>query len=327
MNKNLFNLQKLSWLSGSRCVVTGGAGFIGSHVTEQLSKLGLKVTVIDDLSTGREINLKGIACTVVKGTITDEALLTKEFEGADYVFHIAAIPAVPRSIENPTATAFANIWGTQTVLECARKAKVKKVVYSASSSAYGGITSREARAEDLAPQPLSPYAAQKLTGEYLCKVYAHSMGLNTVSLRYFNIFGPRQNPESTYAAVIPKFIKLNLAKQPIPINGDGLQSRDFTYIENAVLANLLASNPEAKTSGEVMNVACGSTFTLLELVKQIDTITGNKSKLEFLPTRAGDVNYSLANISKAKKLIGYEPQVSFTEGLQKLIEEMQAAGI
>jgi nucleoside-diphosphate-sugar epimerase len=316
--KDWLNPSKFPWLKGASCIVTGGAGFIGSNLCMALVKIGAKVIVIDDLSSGFKENLSGLNIELVEKSITDNDSLENTFKGKDYVFHLAAIPAVSRSVEKPIETAWANIWGTQLVLENARLANVKKVIYSSSSSAYGSTTGENPRSESLPPLPLSPYAAQKLSGEYLTRVYALTLGLDTVSLRYFNIFGPKQNPTSTYAAVIPKFITLALEDKSIPLHGNGDQSRDFTYVENALYANLLASNPEVKTQGEVINIGCGENFSLNTLIDEIRKLCGkNELRVEKLQTRAGDVLFSKADISKAKSLIGYSPVINFADGLQK----------
>lgn len=314
----IFTSERFPWLKGARCLVTGGAGFIGSHVSQRLLELGAKVTILDDFSTGLEANLPKGPGKAIKGSVTSKENVQAAVKNQEYVFHLAAIPAVPRSIEKPADTAFVNIWGTQMVLEESRLAKVKRVIYSASSSAYGATKGEFPRTEDLPPLPLSPYASQKLAGEFLCRAYALSLGVDTISLRYFNIFGPRQNPESAYAAVIPKFITKALANETITIFGDGSQKRDFTYVDNAVYANLLASNPSKRTGGETVNIGCGTTFSLNNLTTEIEALLQRKISVDNQSVRAGDVSFSQASIEKAKKLIGYEPLVPFKAGLESL---------
>jgi nucleoside-diphosphate-sugar epimerase len=252
-----------------RILVTGGAGFIGSHLTERLIELGHEVVVLDDLSTGREENLAHLhgRFRFVKGSITDLALLRELMPGIEVVFHQAALGSVPRSVEDPATTHEVNITGTFYVLLAAKEAGVKRVIYAASSSAYGD-TPTLPKVETMLPQPLSPYAVSKLVGEYYCQVFTRVYGLPTVSLRYFNVFGPRQNPHSQYAAVIPKFVTAALKGEPLTVYGDGEQSRDFTYIENVVQANLLAMQSE-RAVGKVYNVACGGRYTLNELIRHL----------------------------------------------------------
>jgi nucleoside-diphosphate-sugar epimerase len=309
--------DEFEWLRGKTCVVTGGAGFIGSNLVRVLVAIGASVRVVDNFLTGKKENLTGIEAKVFEGSVTDPVFLKDAFVGAEYVFHLAAIPSVPRSLELPTESCSVNILGTQLVLESARQAHVKRVIYSASSSAYGDTQGQDARNEDLLPRPLSPYAAQKLSGEYLMRAYALSMGLDTVSLRYFNIFGPRQDPNSFYSAVIPRFIKALLADHGVSVHGDGDQSRDFTFVDNAVLANLLASRPDISCRGEVVNVGCGDSFSLLTMISLLESISGKKLRTKHEPSRAGDVKFSRADISKTRRLIGYEPCVSFRDGLER----------
>lgn len=300
-----------------RILVTGGAGFIGSHITQKLVELGHEVIVLDDLSTGREENIAHLSSeiTFVKGSITDTALLQEVMQGVQVVFHEAALGSVPRSVEDPRTTHEVNITGTFNVLMAARDAGVKRVVYAASSSAYGDTPSLP-KVETMLPNPLSPYAVSKLVGEYYCQVFTRVYGLETVSLRYFNVFGPRQNPHSQYAAVIPKFITAALKGEPLTVFGDGEQSRDFTYIDNVVQANLLAmDSPHAV--GKVYNVACGGRYTLNELIRQLEAIFGRKLEVQYLPPRAGDVKHSEASIGEAERDLGYRVLVSFEEGLRK----------
>jgi UDP-glucose 4-epimerase len=303
-----------------RILVTGGAGFIGSHLAEKLVGLGHEVIVLDDLSTGREENIVHLrdSITFIKGSITDRALLSRVMEGVQVVFHQAALGSVPRSVEDPVTTHEVNITGTFNVLLAARDAGVKRVVYAASSSAYGD-TPTLPKVETMLPNPLSPYAVSKLVGEYYCQVFTRVYGLETVSLRYFNVFGPRQNPHSQYAAVIPKFITAALKDEPLSVFGDGEQSRDFTYIDNVVQANLLAmASPHAV--GKVYNVACGGRYTLNELIRQLEAIFGRQLEVQYLPPRAGDVKHSEASITEAQRDLGYRVLVSFEEGLKKTAE-------
>lgn len=307
------------WLKGVQCLVTGGAGFIGAHLCEALLKQQAHVTVLDNLYSGKMDSLRGLNVNFIHGSVTDFELLRKAIQGAEYVFHLAAIPAVPRSLSQPQETAWNNIWGTQCVLEASRLAGVKRVIYSASSSAYGDTPGEDARTENLSTRPLSPYAAQKLSGEYLCRAYALTLGLDTVSLRYFNVFGPRQNPDSAYAAVIPKFIRLAMENKIITVYGTGEQKRDFTYIENVVNGNLCATRTKIQTRGEVLNIACGNTFSLNDFLNKLEKILNMNLRIENQPPRAGDVTFSLADITKAKKLIGYAPTVEFDTGLERLV--------
>ncbi len=303
-----------------RILVTGGAGFIGSHLAEKLVGLGHEVIVLDDLSTGREENIVHLrdSITFIKGSITDRALLSRVMEGVQVVFHQAALGSVPRSVEDPVTTHEVNITGTFNVLLAARDAGVKRVVYAASSSAYGD-TPTLPKVETMLPNPLSPYAVSKLVGEYYCQVFTRVYGLETVSLRYFNVFGPRQSPHSQYAAVIPKFITAALKDEPLSVFGDGEQSRDFTYIDNVVQANLLAmESPHAV--GKVYNVACGGRYTLNELIRQLEAIFGRQLEVQYLPPRAGDVKHSEASITEAQRDLGYRVLVSFEEGLKKTAE-------
>jgi UDP-glucose 4-epimerase len=318
-----YSPDRFPWLKGARCAVTGGAGFIGGHLSEALASLGAEVTVIDDLSSGSANLAAKLPARFVKGTITDSACLAEVFKDVSCVFHLAAMPSVPRSLKQPMETAWVNMWGTQQVLESARQAGVKRIVYSASSSAYGGIEGTAPRTEDLAPRPLSPYASQKLNSEYLVRAYSLSGWVDGVSLRYFNIFGPRQNPDSPYAAVIPKFICEALAGNQITVHGDGRQSRDFTHVHNAVLANLLASCPDVAGRGEVFNVGCGANYSLLDLLAEIQTSTGKTLKIKHVDARVGDVRFSRASIEKLQSVFRYRPEIDFHAGLHLLIQHYQ----
>lgn len=303
---------------GQVVCVTGGAGFIGSHLCDALVGLGAKVRVIDDFSNGREENLKGAASAadVVRGSITSEKDLDKAMAGCGLVFHQAAMGSVPRSVEVPAQFHEVNVTGTVRVMEAARRHGIKRVVYAASSSGYGN-TPTLPKVESMRPDTLSPYAYSKLAGEYILRSWACSYGMETVSLRYFNIFGPRQREDSQYAAVIPMFAKcLRDGTRPV-IYGDGGVTRDFTHVANAVHANLLAgSAPQGKLAGQVVNIACGGRYSLLELLDVMSRIMGKKTEPEFKPARTGDVRDSLADIGAAKELLGYEVVMGFEDGLR-----------
>jgi nucleoside-diphosphate-sugar epimerase len=301
-------------------LVTGGAGFIGSNLARALVARGDRVRVLDNFSTGREENLAGLerSITLVRGDVRDPDAVTQAISGVDYVLHQAALPSVPRSIEAPVETDQVNVHGTLVVLEAARKAKVKRVVFAASSSAYGE-TPTLPKVETMAPDPLSPYAASKLAAEHYLKAYFLCYGLETVALRYFNVFGPHQDPQSQYAAVIPRFVTAALeGGQPV-IFGDGEQSRDFCHIENAISANLLACTASG-AAGHVFNVACGVRTTLLDVVHMLSEIVGRKVTPIHEPARAGDIKHSLADIGKARAILGYSAGVSFAEGLQRTVD-------
>jgi UDP-glucose 4-epimerase len=301
-------------------LVTGGAGFIGSHIATTLVHRGEQVRVLDNLSTGTRNNLAHIAAAVelVEGDVLDVAAVEQAVAGCDIVFHQAALASVPRSLKEPLATHAACATGTANVLEAARRAGVRRVVYAGSSSAYGNQPFMSKRENDL-PAPVSPYAAAKLAGELYCQSFTASFGLETVVIRYFNVFGPRQDPNGEYSAVIPKFVVAMLAGKRPTIFGDGLQSRDFTYIDNIVQGNLAAAEVPAATGG-VFNVACGRQFNLLELVASINRVLGTEFEPVFEPARAGDVRDSLADITAAREILGYEPTIDFDEGLRRSIE-------
>jgi UDP-glucose 4-epimerase len=300
-----------------KVVVTGGAGFIGSNLTEELLKKH-EVTVIDNLSTGRIENLCQIRDNIkfIKGSITNLDLLKEAFSGSDTVFHQAAIPSVQRSIANPIASNKANVEGTLKVLVAARDCNVRKVVYASSSSAYGD-TPTLPKKEDMRPNPKSPYAISKLTGEYYCRVFSDVYSLKTACLRYFNVFGPRQNPNSQYAAVIPRFITRIVAHEPLVIYGDGMQTRDFTFVKDVVKANILAMQSPAEG---VFNIACGHRVSLNDLAGKIMEITGIKLDPIYDKPRQGDVRDSLADITKARKEMGYEPDFNLDSGLEETIK-------
>jgi nucleoside-diphosphate-sugar epimerase len=307
-------------LSGTY-LVTGGAGFIGSHIAAALGASGASVRVLDDLSTGYAENLEEIGGRVelIRANLLDADALRRALEGVELVFHEAAIPSVPRSVEKPEETHRACVEGTFALLVAARAAGVRRVVYAASSSAYGDQPTLP-KVEDMAPQPLSPYAAAKLVGEYYCQVWARTYGFETVSLRYFNVFGPRQDPGSQYSGVISRFISALLSGERPVIYGDGEQSRDFTYISNVVDANFRAAET-TRGVGEVINVATGERATLNELLEALKVITGKPDvTAEYREARVGDVRHSLADITRARELLGYEPTVRLEEGLRKTIE-------
>ena len=298
-------------------LVTGGAGFIGSHITEALVKRGDRVRVLDNLLTGHRANLAHLNGSVefIEGDIRDLAQTRAAVAGTHVIFHQAAIPSVPRSVDDPQLNHDSNVQGTFNVLMAARETGVKRVVYAASSSAYGD-TEALPKQEDMLPSPLSPYAAAKLFGEYYMQVFTRVYGLETVSLRYFNVFGPRQDPSSPYSGVISKFATALLTEQTPVIYGDGEQSRDFTYIENVVDANLRAAEaPQA--SGHVMNLGVGRRITLNALLAEMQKALGTNLPPEYREMRTGDVRHSLADITRAQKLIGYEPIVHLAEGLKR----------
>lgn len=304
-------------------LVTGGAGFIGSHIAEKCLLNGHNVRVLDNLSTGREENLAALKGDVefVEGDIRNMEDLHNAMSGIDMVFHQAALPSVPRSIEEPRACHESNITGTLNVLLAARRAGVKRVIYAGSSSAYGD-TPVLPKKEDMTPSPLSPYALAKLTGEYYCQVFSSVYQLETITLRYFNVFGPRQNPESQYAAVIPKFIQAVQENKSPVVYGDGEQTRDFTYVGNVASANILAAQAE-KTSGEVVNVATHTQISLNQLLTTLEELSGQTAQPRYEPPRPGDVRHSFADITRAQQLLGYEPAIGFEEGLRLTMDWMK----
>lgn len=302
-----------------KIVITGGAGFIGSNLAEELSKeKDNEIIIVDDLSTGKTENLKKFNQNIkfVRGSITDLDRLKRIFEDVDYVFHQAAIPSVPRSIKDPIAANNANINGTLNVLVAAKDSSVKKVIYASSSSVYGDTPELPKR-EDMRANPKSPYAVTKLVGEYYCDVFNEVYGLNTISLRYFNVYGPRQDPYSDYAAVIPRFINMVSENKPPMIYGDGEQTRDFTFVKDVVRANVLAAKSDAKG---VYNIAYGNRISINELAEMIMKLMGKNLKPVHDAPREGDVKHSLGDISRAKKGLGYEPRYSLEEGLRGIIE-------
>ncbi len=306
-------------------LVTGGAGFIGSHLAGALVERGETVRVLDNLSTGSRKNIARFADRIefIEADLVNRGAVEQALEGVEVVFHQAALASVPRSVEEPLATNAACVTGTVNLLNVARRSGVRRVVYGGSSSAYGDQPT-PAKHEGLLPAPLSPYAAAKLAGEFYCQAFTATYGLETVTLRYFNVFGPRQDPQSQYAAVIPKFITLMLAGRRPIVDGDGRQSRDFTYIENIIHGNVLAADAPAAL-GRSINVACGASYTLLELIAGINRVLGTAIEPVFEPPRAGDVRDSLADISLARELLGYAPTVGFDEGLRRTVEYYRQA--
>ena len=300
-------------------VITGGAGFIGSSIAARLVADGHKVRILDNFSSGREENLAAIAdkIEIRRGNICDFETVSEAVHKADCVFHLAALPSVPRSIKDPLASNEVNVNGTLFVLEASRRAGVKKVVCSSSSSVYGE-SEELPKHEKLEPNPLSPYAVTKLTGEHYCRVYWELYKFPTVSLRYFNIFGPNQDPNSEYAAVIPKFIAAIMNGENPVVFGDGEQSRDFTYIDNAVEANILAATND-DIVGTEYNVACGAQFSLNQLLDNLGDIMGKKVSPKYDPPREGDILHSYADISKLGAH-GYKPTVGFLDGLKRTVE-------
>lgn len=304
---------------GSLFLVTGGAGFIGSHIVEALVGQGERVRVLDNFSTGKRENLAPFLDRIelVEGDLAELDTVRRAMRGVEYVLHQGALPSVPKSVEDPLATNRANVTGTLNVLVAARDESVRRVVYAASSSAYGDSPSLP-KEESMKAEPLSPYAIQKYTGELYCKTFYALYGLETVSIRYFNVFGPRQDPNSQYAAVIPRFVTALRDGRPPVIYGDGEQSRDFTYVENVVRANLLALRaPEA--AGEMMNFACGTRYTLNELCRTLQRILKTNIEPVYEPPRPGDVRHSQADIRKSQRLLGYTAHVPFEEGLRRTV--------
>jgi len=301
-------------------LVTGGAGFIGSHIAHRLLREGAKVRIVDNLSTGKKERLRDVERCIefIEDDITDRRVCDRTVQGVEYVLHQAAVPSVHRSIQDPVETNRANIIGTLNLLESCREHGVRRLVYAASSSAYGD-TQVLPKKEDMAPNPLSPYALQKFIGERYCKLYNDLYGLETVSLRYFNVFGPSQDPWSEYSAVIPKFATRLQSGQSLVVYGDGEQSRDFTYIDNVVEANILAIKAP-RTAGAVINIGCGESLTLNRLIRFLEEILRVQAVVDYEPPRRGDVRHSLADISLARDVLGYQPKVTVLEGLRQTVE-------
>jgi nucleoside-diphosphate-sugar epimerase len=306
-----------------RMAVTGGAGFIGSNLAEHLCSQGYQVVIVDNFSTGREMNLSGWGdqfrnqIELVRADINETDRLREVFRGVRYVFHQAAIPSVPRSIEDPVGSNYANISGTLSALTAARDAGVRRLVFASSSSIYGddpGLPKQETRTG----RPLSPYALSKAAGEEYCRLFHQLYGLETACLRYFNVFGPRQDPRSEYAAVIPRFATRLLTGQPPVVYGDGEQTRDFTFVRNVVEANWAAAT-HPRAVGEAFNIGCGTRTSLNQLLIEMSSILGVPSQPTYLPARPGDVRHSVADVGKAEKLLDYHPSVSLREGLQRVL--------
>src|SRR5437764_14110665 len=303
-----------------RYLVTGGAGFIGSNTVDELVQRGHGVVVLDDLSGGKEDNLAEIRnkITLIKGSITDIELVRKAMHDAEFVLHLGARTSVPRSVKDPLETNRTNVEGTLNVLVAAKELKIKRVVFAASSAAYGE-TAALPKVETMQPQPISPYGVTKYVGELYAQAFLKCYGLETVSLRYFNIFGPRQDPSSPYSGVLAKFCTAFLEDTPPVVFGDGEQTRDFTFVDNAVYANLLACDaPNA--SGKDFNVGVGGRVSLNEVLRELGKITGKTLETKYEPPRDGDIRDSQADISQAREFLGYEPQVRFEEGLARTFE-------
>ena len=316
-----------------RVLVTGGGGFIGSNLVEALLRRGDDVCVLDDFSTGRRSNLDeveswraaaGGAFELIEGDITCAETVGRAVAGCDVVLHQAAIPSVARSVQDPMASHRVNMDGTLTLLLAARDAGVRRFVAASSSSLYGE-SEELPKVETMTPAPISPYGIDKLAGETYCRVFTQLYGLPTVALRYFNVFGPRQDPGSEYSAVIPKFASMMMEGRAPTVNGEGLQTRDFTYIDNVVQVNLLAAQAPEEACGEAYNVACGGRISLLDLIGKLNEILGTRLEPAFGPPRAGDIQHSLADISKAGRLLGYRPAISVDEGLARTVAALRHA--
>jgi len=305
---------------GSFSLVTGGAGFIGSHLAQALVEAGNKVRILDNFSTGKEENISHLLddIEVVRGDLRDLDTVRKAVKGVEFVFHEGALPSVQKSVGDPLTTNHVNITGTLHVLMAARDEGVQRVIYAASSSAYGDSPTLP-KTETMTAKPLSPYAVQKYAGEHYCRVFYDLYGLETVSLRYFNVFGPRQDPTSQYAAVIPRFITALAKGEPPTVYGDGEQTRDFTYIDNVVEANLRAARAGG-AAGEVINIASGAQYSLNDVLRLLRGILRTDIEAVYTDPRPGDVRHSLADISKARSLLGYAPKVTFEEGLRRSVD-------
>lgn len=302
-------------MSTTRYLITGGAGFIGSHIAETLLKQGEAVRVFDNFATSKQDNLAGLRrhLELIQGDLRDAQAVKAAVKGIEVVFHQGALASVPRSIKDPVASLEVNVNGTQNILLAARDSGVRRVVYASSSSVYGN-TPTLPKHEDMCPHPMSPYALQKLTGELLCNIFTRTYGLETVALRYFNVFGPRQDPASEYAAVIPRFLTALIERRRPIVFGDGEQTRDFTYIDNVVQANLLAAT-SLEANGRAMNIGCGERVSLNTLLSIAGELLGVKVEAEYREPRPGDVHDSLADISLARRLLGYDPAIRLQEGL------------
>lgn len=298
-------------------LVTGGGGFIGSHLVRFLVARGDEVNVLDNFSTGKRENLKGVDMRLFEGDIRDCSHVSRAALGVDTVFHQAALCSVARSVEDPCSSHDVNATGTLNLFEASRRAGVRRVVYASSSSVYGDSASLP-KEESMPTAPLSPYAVSKLVGEHYAALYSRLYGLETVGLRYFNVFGPRQDPTSEYAAVIPKFLSGILKQEPIQVFGDGSQTRDFTYVDNVVQANVAAST-SSNAAGQVFNIACGERWSLLDLLKRLETTLQTEADVVFRDRRVGDVKHSQASIEKAREVLDYSPAVGFDEGISRTV--------
>ena len=328
----------------ARYLVTGGAGFIGSNIVEELLRRKHKVRILDNFSTGKRETVEFLLekasrlqstngkksngngnsnLEIFEGDLRSYHIIRAAVEGVDYILHQGALPSVPRSVGDPITSNEVNVVGTLNILNAAKEAKVKRIVYASSSSCYGDLAQLP-KTEDMLPNPLSPYAVSKLAAEKYCQVFYKLYNLETVSVRYFNVFGPRQDPTSQYSAVIPKFISIMMKGKAPVINGDGEQSRDFTFVQNVVEANLLACEMgHEELAGEVFNIAYGKRITLNDLVEKINAVLGTNIKPVYAPARAGDVKHSLANIGKARQFLGYDPKFDFDQGLKMTIDSMR----
>jgi nucleoside-diphosphate-sugar epimerase len=311
-------------------LVTGGAGFIGSHIVQALLAQGRFVRILDNFATGKRENLAFLShlpaarYDLVEGDLRDIRVCRSACQGVEVVLHQAALRSVPRSVEDPAATNAVNVQGTLSLLLAARECGVKRLVSASSSSVYGESPELPKKEEQV-PMPISPYAVSKLAGEHYCRVFSLLYGLENVSLRYFNVFGPRQDPTSQYAAVIPRFVQAALSGEVLEIHGDGLQSRDFTYINNVVQANLLAARAPG-LRGEAVNVACGYAYSVLDIKDTIARLLGKELRVYYAPARKGDVRHTLADLSKARRILGYEVEVDFEEGMKRTVQAALAAG-
>jgi UDP-glucose 4-epimerase len=306
-----------------RYVVTGGAGFIGSHLVERLVRDGAEVVVLDDFSTGKRDNLRPWLSQVdlIEGSVTDVRACARALRGADVVFHEAARPSVPRSLRDPVGTHEVNATGTLLVLSAAREAGVRRVVYASSSSVYGDTPDLPKR-ETALPRPRSPYAVSKLAGEHYCQAFTASFGLETVALRYFNVYGPRQDPDSPYAAVVPRFMAAGLTGEPPEITGDGEQTRDFTHVSDVVEANILASHT-AGIAGGVFNVGGGSRISVNNLWAEIQRQTGSEAEARYVAPREGDLRDSLASLDRSHQVLGYQPSMTLERGLEEMVRSVR----
>jgi nucleoside-diphosphate-sugar epimerase len=302
-----------------KCLVTGGAGFIGSNIVAELVRRQEKVRVLDNFSTGRRENLSPFLNKIelIEGDLTDLETVKEAVEGIDFVLHQGALPSIPRSIEHPIGSNNANVSGTLNLLVASKDAKVKKIIYASSSSVYGN-SSELPKVELMTPSPLSPYAVSKLAGEYYCQVFCRVYHLGALILRYFNVFGINQYPNSPYSGVIPRFVSLMLDHKAPLIHGDGLQSRDFTFADNVVKANLRAIEVNS-AAGEIINIASGHSYSLLDLVAKINNLLGEDIKPVFGSPKIGEIRHSLADITKARETFGYSPEVDFDEGLKRMV--------